>query len=373
LIIFRYLSREVLLTMASVTGVLLLIIMSGRFIKYLGDAASGELAAGVLFQLIAYRLPGFLELILPLGLFLGILLSLGRLYLENEIAVLNACGISPWRLQWLALGPALLVALLVGILSLWVTPQGAAQVERIFQEQESTTDFDALTAGQFQAHGERATYVERMENDRELARNLFMAEGRRGDPVQGVVAADSAHQYVDPDSGSRFLILRDGVRYEGAPGRANYREIRFREYGVKLRDSRVRDEVQAADVLPTRALLGSDRADYRAQLHWRLSLPVLCIVVTLLAVPLSRVNPRQGRYSRLLPSILLYLFYLTALTSVRGKLEKQGLTPAALWAVHGLFLLVAANFHWCGPLWNRLFRGIGNGLSTLLLWRGGSA
>jgi len=370
LIIFRYLSREVLITMASVTGVLLLIILSARFIKYLADAAAGELAAGVLFQLIGYRIPGFLELILPLGLFLGILLSYGRLYLENEIAVLYACGFSPWRLQWLTLGPALLVALLVGILSLWLTPLGATAVERIIREQEASTDFDALTPGQFQAGSERATYVERMENERQVARNLFMADGRKGEVVQGVVAADTGYQRVDPETGSRFLILQNGVRYEGVPGRGDYREIRFREYGVRLRESKVREEVQVAQALSTRELLASDRADYRAQLHWRLSLPVLCVVVTLLAVPLSRVNPRQGRYARLLPSILLYLIYITMLTSMRSKLEKDGYPPVALWAVHGVFLLAAFNFHLFGRFWWRLFSAIGNGLSSLIWWRG---
>ncbi|WP_210396909.1 LPS export ABC transporter permease LptF [Motiliproteus sediminis] len=376
MIIFRYLAREVLTTMVAVTGVLLLIIMSGRFIKYLADAASGELAAGVLFQLIGLRIPGFLELILPLGLFLGILLSYGRLYLENEIAVLNACGISPARLQWLTLGPALLVALLVGALSLWVTPLGAAKVERILKEQESATDFDALTTGQFQIQGRnRATYVERMEQERQVARNVFMADRSRheGEPRQGVVAADRALQFIDPDSGSRFLILYDGVRYEGVPGRADYREIRFKEYGVKMRESRVRDEVAQAEALPTVTLLQGGRDDYRAQLHWRLSLPVLCIVVTLLAVPLSRVNPRQGRYARMLPSILIYLMYLAALTSVRSKIEKQGLSPAALWAVHGLVLALAANLHLFGGAWQRLFDAIGSVLGGLVWRRGGKA
>ncbi|HEY5717877.1 MAG TPA: LptF/LptG family permease, partial [Motiliproteus sp.] len=154
---------------------------------------------------------------------------------------------------------------------------------------------------------------------------------------------------------------------------ADYREIRFSEYGMRLRESRIREEVDAVEVLPTRALLGSSDPEYQAQLHWRLTLPVLCLVVTLLAVPLSRVNPRQGRYARLLPSILLYLIYITMLTSVRSQIEKKGVPVAALWAVHGLFLLAALNFHLFGGYWSRLFAAIGAGLASLLFWRGGKA
>ena len=97
-IVFRYLTRQVIISMLAVSGILLLVFMSGRFIKYLADAAAGELAGDVLFQIMAYRFPGFLELILPLGFFIGILLAYGRMYLESEMTVLFACGVSDKQL-----------------------------------------------------------------------------------------------------------------------------------------------------------------------------------------------------------------------------------------------------------------------------------
>ena len=109
MIVFRYLSREVLVTLSAVSAVLLVIIMSGRFIKYLAQAAQGLLDPGVLLMIMGFRMPGFLQLILPLGLFLGILLAYGRLYLESEMSVLSAAGMSPQRLLAYTLAPALLV------------------------------------------------------------------------------------------------------------------------------------------------------------------------------------------------------------------------------------------------------------------------
>ncbi len=353
MIVFRYLFREVLLSMVAVTGVVLVIIMSGRFINYLADAATGEITADVLFQLIGYRIPSFLELILPLGLFLGILLSYGRLYLENEMTVLNACGFSPDQLQKLTLGPSLLVAVLVGVLSLWVTPWGTANVARILDDQESLTEFDTLAPGRFQGTrtGRRVVYTEELLEQRTLLNGVFISERSKeaGDPTLGVVVAEKGRQYIDAESGSRFLLLENGYRYEGVPGQADYRKVRFEQYGTRMRESRVQRRVNRIEAVPTEKLIGSERLEYQAQLQWRLSLPLLCVVVSLLAVPLSRVNPRQGRFARLLPSILLYLSYVMILTSVRSGLEKGELTAAySIWLVHLGFFLLALCLHFLG-------------------------
>ncbi len=366
MIIFRYLTKEVLVSMTAVTGVLLLIIMSGRFIKYLGNAAEGKVAAEILLLLISYRIPGFLELILPLGLFLGILLSYGRLYLENEITTLSACGMSDHRLQWLTLGPAALVAVLVACLSFWITPWGAGQVKNLLNQQESMTEFDVLIEGRFQklpSKG-RVSYVGELTNNRTELRDIFLSEQmktRTGDQL-GIVVAEAGRQYMDLQTRSRFLLLQNGYRYEGVPGQANFRMISFEEYGVRLQQSQVREQVTEIEVLPTAALWGNEGYEYRAQLHWRMSLPILCIMVALLAVPLSKVSPRQGRYARLLPSILLYLTYLALLTSARSGMD-EGESGAVLrfWSVHLLFAVIAFNLHFTGRFWRRL-------LSVIWLW-----
>ena len=138
---FRYLSREVLMTLSAVSAVLLVIIMSGRFIKYLAQAAQGVLDPGVLFLIMGYRMPGFLQLILPLGLFLGILLAYGRLYLDSEMTVLSATGMSNRRLLGYSMAPAAIVAVLVAWLSLGLAPQGVAEVAKIFNQQDAMTEF----------------------------------------------------------------------------------------------------------------------------------------------------------------------------------------------------------------------------------------
>ena len=132
LIVFRYLSRELLVTLSAVSAVLLVIIMSGRFIKYLAQAAQGLLDPGVLLMIMGFRLPGFLQLILPLGLFLGVLLAYGRLYLDSEMTVLSATGMSQRRLLAYSLAqPLWSQAWLVGSASAWrrrVWPRSTASL-----------------------------------------------------------------------------------------------------------------------------------------------------------------------------------------------------------------------------------------------------
>ena len=355
LIVFRYLSREVLVTMGAVSAVLLVIIMSGRFIKYLAQAASGALDPGSLFLIMGFRLPGFLQLILPLGLFLGILLAYGRLYLESEMTVLSATGMSQQRLLGMTMVPAALVALIVAWLSLSLAPQGANQFQLLLNKQDAMTEFDTLVPGRFQAlrDGTRVTYTEKLSDDRTNLAGVFISEKRvsadKKDRGISVLVAEKGRQEVQED-GNRYLILENGYRYDGNPGQADYRAIKYDTYGVLLPKPDVSDEVTDRDAMSTRTLLGNDDLRSRTELQWRLSLPLLVFIVTLMAVPLSRVNPRQGRFLKLLPAILLYMAYLSILIAARGALEKGKIPPAlGLWWVHGIFLAIGLGLLYWEP------------------------
>lgn len=356
MIVFRYLSREVLITMSAVSAVLLVIIMSGRFIKYLAQAAQGMLDPGSLFMIMGVRLPGFLQLILPLGLFLGILLAYGRLYLDSEMTVLTATGMSQQRLLTYTLAPALLVALIVAWLSLLLAPQGITQMQLLLNKQDAMTEFDTLAPGRFQSmrDGSRVTYTETLANERTQLGGVFISDKNptRNGKEGGVslLVATSGEQQIHAD-GSRYLILKDGYRYDGTPGQADYRAIKYDTYGVLLPKPEVSSEIDDRDAIPTSELFASDDVRMKSELQWRLSIPLLVFVVTVLAVPLSRVNPRQGRFLKLLPAVLLYMTYLALLIAGRGMLDK-GQIPLVLglWWIHALFLAIGLLLLYWEPL-----------------------
>lgn len=354
MIILRYLSREIVVTMLAVSSVLLLIVMSGRFARYLTEATTGRISVDILFTLIGYRMPEFLVLILPLGLFIAILLAYGRLYIESEMVVLSACGMSQRQLVGMTLVSALLVSMVVAALSLWLGPLGAQKTEILLKEQRQRSEFDSLQEGRFQSlgKGQAITYVESLSSNRKRLNHVFVAQ-MGDDPALNslvVIVAESGEQMLHPDYDQRYLMLHKGVRYVGRPGTNDYEVMRFETYGQYLPP--VDDALVFSDKTDARTtldLLTSDDRESRVTLQWRFALPLLVVIVALLAVPLSRTNPRQGRYLKLLPAIIIYLIYLGTLIAARGAMDggKWPILPG-LWLVHLVFFglsLLLINWH----------------------------
>ena len=343
-IIFRYLGRQVLTTMAAVALVLLLIFMSGRFLQYLAAAAEGEYAANVIFIVMGYRLPEFLELILPLSFFLAILLTYGRMYQESEMTVLTACGVSERQVLLLTLGPGVLIAVAVGAMSLWLTPAGIQQVDRIFAEQAQRTGFEMLAPGRFQEMGsdDRVTYTRAMSDDKQTLEGVFMAEGR-DDGRFTLMKAEKGTQIVEEEDGERFLVLNEGVRFEGRPGGSEFDAMTFEDYGLRIEPPSGVSSGDSREGQPTTELMASEAPADQAMVHWRLSLPLLVLVITVLGIPLSRVNPRQGRFFHLLPGILVFISYLGLLILGRDAIASGQLpVRAGLWGVHLAYLVLGA-------------------------------
>lgn len=348
MLIFRYLFKDLVYSTLAVSLVLLLVVVSGRFVKYLAQASNGKLDADILFAVMGYRIPEFLVLIIPLGFFLAVLLSYGRLYIENEMTVMNACGMSQSRLATYTLIIAMGIAGLTGWMSLYVAPAGLAKSEDLLAAQKQRAEIENILPNQFLVleNGGGVTYTEEITREGEL-RELFFAEratDNEGRERLALVVAEKAFQWKTLPDEPGFLILENGYRIEGSPGQADYTVTQFGEYGQRLLVSG-HSRKPTANVLPTKDLWNSTDNSYNAALQWRLSVPLLVLVVSLMAVPLSKTNPRRGRFNKLVPAILLYIIYLVALNAARGVMESgagpQVLgVPLGLWWVHAVFILL---------------------------------
>lgn len=339
--------------MLAVSTILLMIIFSARFVKYLAEAAAGKLDAGVLLTLMGYKSLGFLELILPLGLFIGILLSYGRLYLESEMTVLSACGLSDRRLLAYTMATSLFVAIIVALLSMVIGPKGVQASESLLAEQRNRTDFETLKPARFNEldSGKGISYAESISKDKQKLNRVFIAELAQfseGEPPS-ILMAESGETVVDPDFGQKFLLLKNGKRYKGRPGEANYEVVEFKEFYQHLPDpSYAIGRRKATDGMSTADLYHDDSTMASAALQWRLSLPVLVLIVGFLAFPLSRTKARQGRYNKLLPAIIVYILYLVCLNASRGVLDSgRSPLPGLIWWVHGgFFMLGVVLYFW---------------------------
>jgi lipopolysaccharide export system permease protein len=341
MIILRYLSKEVLQTTFAVTSVLLVIIMSGRFVKYLAEAAAGKMDPSVLLAIMFYRLPGFLELILPLGFFVAILLAYGRLYTDSEMTVLFSCGVSRKKLIAWTYVSAGLIALCIGSLSLWLTPLGLQEAEKILAQQKARNDFETMQPARFQLSRNKnlVSYTESISGDQEVLESFFLAKMgvKKNDPLMAV-RSKTAEYIENKQLDQRYLLLTEGTRYEGRPGTKNYRVTEFTEFAQHVDGPKEIVLANKVNILPTTQLFGSSSPHHQAALQWRFSSPLVVLIVTLLGVIFSHTNPRRGRYAMLFPSIILYLIYLVLLNAARGAIEEERL-PAfiGLWSVHLLF------------------------------------
>lgn len=334
-VIDRYLNREILLAWLGVTGTLLLIIMSHRFAGYLGDAASGDIPPEAVGSLVALSAINYLVILIPVGFFLAILLALGRLYRDSEMAALMAVGVGPTRLYggmaWLALPMVVLVAWL----SLWLAPQAAEAANQVQERAEQEARLGVFEPGAFRPleGGEGVFYAAGRSG--EWLEEVFIQGDEAGEQV--VIRAERAR--VERREGERYLVLEDGRRHEFVAGEAEMQRTRFQRHGIRLPGDPETAPAEDRETRSTLALMASEDPADQAQLHWRLAMPVGTLVLALLAVPLARSSPREGRYARLFAGILVYLVYSNLLTAGQVWLE-SGRMPAVagLWWVHALFV-----------------------------------
>ncbi|TBR37606.1 LPS export ABC transporter permease LptF [Marinomonas agarivorans] len=343
--LFRYLTREVLVSTAAVSLILLLIISSGRFISYLGQVAEGKISFGFLFVILGLKLPEFIQLVIPLAFFVSLLLTYGRLYIENEMSVLFSCGISKVKLMQYSLGIALLVMILSAFFSLWLVPYSEYQSDIAKQEQAKLTVFDFIQPGKFQGRGRKTTYIEAITPEEGWMSNIFIAdiEDNQGKNIPVQILASHAEQVkVADENNSTYLVLKNGTRFEGAPGSAEYRIVKFDTYAILLVDAQTTEKYNLS-ALPSHRLWSVDTPNEAAEWHWRLGLIIIIPILTIIAVSLSQVNPRQGRFFKILPATLLMILYLGLLIWGKGAIEKET-TPVilGLWWIHGIFALIAA-------------------------------
>ncbi|HEX4045695.1 MAG TPA: LPS export ABC transporter permease LptF [Gammaproteobacteria bacterium] len=349
MIISRYLTREVARTLLAVTLILLLAVLCQQIVRYLNYVATGKIATDVLLQLISFEIPYLLALLLPLGLYLGILLAYGRLYADNEMAILQMCGFGSAKLMRVTMGVTVIVCAAILVLMLWINPWLSAKRQQVMESDEATLHLiRTLIPGRFQVSpdGRYVMYVETLSRDHERAENVFLAQERKNpdDPNQPswtLMRADEGYQIKDADSGEPFFVMADGYRYEGAPGQNDYKIIQFKKYAVRIPQDETRVIHDDEEALSTQALWQEYQEPlHAAEFQWRFSIAIAAFLLAMLAVPFSAIRPRHGRYLMFLPAILIYVVYFNLLFIARRWVEEGMVVSFGMWWVHGIMLLL---------------------------------
>lgn len=353
----RYLLREVTLTFVAVTGVLLVVLLSNQFARVLGQASQNEFSAGVVATLIGLTTLQQLTVLVPIGLFLGIVLALGRLYHESEMTAMAACGVGNASIYRPILLLTLLVVAFLAVLSYRIVPNSYLRSQDLRAEAMRSAQFGALEPGRFRNFlgGDAVFYAERVNQQGELF-GVFV-ERHVEDKLEIAVAERAVQRGAG--QADQMFVLFDGRRYEGVPGTRNWRVVEFKEHGIPIRMPDLKVRKDKPELKSTGSLLQSDKPADKAELGWRTAVPVMALVLMVLAVPLAKLRPRQGRFARVGLAVLAYFLYSNLLSAVRAWIQKDASGGQfGLWWVHLIPLLIAAWLVWRderpGPLpWRR--------------------
>ena len=454
MILRRYMTQQVALNTALVLGFLLILLLGGRMIRYFGLSAEGRLDVGLLFAIIGYNLPYFLELLLPLSFFIALMLVFGRLYVDHEMAVLNGSGVSRGRLARLM--TPLIVALFVveaGV-TLVAKPWGVGQSDDIWASQALTQAFDLIEPKSFISNDDYHLYVGGMSADRTELHDVILvqtgtggrSEGEAGNPLGGSIGANVADEadnkladetvegsdsltevnevtedaeqatadtkatgkakskdtivlakravqvgsvadalsgadsVADAQGGRTQLDLYQGRRFEVGADNKAYNQVSFERYRISLntppKDAVTEENVetqplstlwQSATGAGTATKLNpsneagegqSLRQSAQAELGYRLALPWLMILAPMLAVPLAQVRPRQGRWLRLMPAIMIFTASALVIISLKSSISKGN---APVWAYAGAivgFMALALYLNWASRIHHRVRFGL---------------
>ncbi len=354
MILRRYMTQQVAANTAIVLLFLMALMLGGRLIRYFGIAAEGRLDVGLLFAIIGYNIPTFLELILPLSFFIALMLVLGRMYVDHEMSVLFASGISRGRLT------RLMIPLITGLfvfqmgISLLAKPWGLSNSKQIWQTQSLGSLLDLVRPKTFISSGNYHLYVDEFDKEKRELKNLYVVQqqtDKSGKIAKNdvIITATRAYQVPSKDTDSSMqLDLFQGRRYELGTNNAKYNQASFEKYRITLEKpaSEKITETNVETQTTAKLLAHTQKPEVKAELGYRFTMPWLIIIAAMLATPLAQVRPRQGRWLRLLPSVLIFASCAISIISLRTAIGKERISEYAyIWLIVG-FIVFALLLNW---------------------------
>jgi len=338
----RALLREFGNLALAVFATLFAITLTTQLIRLLGQAAIGKVLSEGVIALLAFSALNYLPVLLSLTLFITVLMTLSRSYRESEMVIWFGSGLS--LLAWVR--PVLLFAsplvVLVAVLSLFLSPWAIGKAEEYRRQMYLRDEVSRVAPGVFReaARADRVFFVEEIAGDQTNVQNVFIAQMQQG--RLGITVSRRGYR-ESAENGDRFVVLLDGRRYEGIPGDLDFKVMDFQRYAMKIETRETSAEQASTKAMSTFALLQGRSNQNLAELVWRLGLPIAALILALLAIPLSFVNPRASRSVNLLFALLTYMVYANLLSIVQAWVSQGRLAfTTGWWAVHAGMLGVLA-------------------------------
>ena len=345
MILLRYLMLETFKSQLGVLFVLLLIFVSQKFIRILAEAINGVIPADLVMTLLYLNLPTLATLMLPISFFLAVLFAHGRLHSESEMVAMTSCGYSPSSVMKATLLLSFLTFAFAAFNSLYLAPAAEDEMVAVIENAESDAGTATLIEGRFHKTSDTGgvVYVEKYREGKQLEK-VFAAHWPEDQERAPSVLTALTGKVEDKEDGT-WLTLLDGKRYAGRVGGHEFDNSKFGRYEVHIANREVQSKKRGVQALPSEQLLGVNSPKHQAELQWRIAIPLSILLLTFMAVPLAKVNPRQGKYSKLLPALALYLTYFLLLSTAKSLIEEGTLPVLSIWVVQVVFFITGIILH----------------------------
>ena len=346
--IARYIRRNLLTLFFAIFFIIGLIVFGNRLVLTVQESIQRGIPLQELMYLVSFNMIRDVTLILTLSLFLAIILSISQLYKNSEAIVMNSMGLSDKNFIVFIQPPVLLIFLIVVFLAIYAVPWAKQQKNIMEEETKNASEFSFITEGEFEEfkQGDIVFYASESKTldttgDQNME-EIFIYAPNKGKPV--IVLASEAKKYIDPRSDSIYLRLKEGIRYQGIPGDENISILNFDFYDLEIVSGEVQKSLATYTKIEGKSTLDliKEGGTYaNAELQWRLSQPIMILILSVFGVFLGKASPRGGKGINLLVGIIVFMLYNNALLIAKSAIELGQIDPViGLWGVHFLVLML---------------------------------
>ena len=330
-ILSKSFNLEVFKSTTSILTILFLLVIGSRFVSYFEQASEGLIDPSVILYAVFLRVPDFISLLLPLSFFIGILITVSRLYADREIYAYFSTGISPITLIKFIFPQALIYMVFTLILSLYIAPVSKEISNELLKVNTFEEQIASLAPGEIYGIKGSKSFITVGENNETNLKNVIFFNDVGEDSI--LISADSLN--ISSSQLDYELLFENGSLTAGVFSNDAKMISSFKKFEFPLVNNQTHTRTSFENIF------SSINIDDSLEYQWSISLSITILVLMVIAVYIGKVEPRQGRLSVILPGMLIYILYLSLLLLGRDHIAQNNQTNLNLIFIHLIFIFFA--------------------------------
>ena len=330
-ILSKSFNLEVFKSTTSILIILFLLVIGSRFVSYFEQASEGLIDPSVILYAVFLRVPDFISLLLPLSFFIGILITVSRLYADREIYAYFSTGISPITLIKFIFPQALIYMVFTLILSLYIAPVSKEISNELLKVNTFEEQIASLAPGEIYGIKGSKSFITVGENNETNLKNVIFFNDVGKDSI--LISADTLN--ISSSQLDYELLFENGSLTAGVFSNDAKMISSFKKFEFPLVNNQTHTRTSFENIF------SSINIDDSLEYQWSISLSITILVLMVIAVYIGKVEPRQGRLSVILPGMLIYILYLSLLLLGRDHIAQNNQTNLNLIFIHLIFIFFA--------------------------------